>query len=113
MQRDVRAHYSEVAINLLGLWEHRGNVELYFKHRYQVFKDRIEKLTEYFVFFNVKRTLRDLFEMEARVLSNVELNAIALCWVMLSWMCGLGVSAIVKQQPRRSLSGSTVLHKSF
>ena len=64
------------------------------------------------------------------------------CWLMLSWMCGFGVSAIVKQPPRRtpppisnSASGnceaflnapkrmgtlsirvcqeSTVLHKSF
>ncbi|EGK86497.1 GIY-YIG nuclease family protein [Microcoleus vaginatus] len=67
VQRDVRVHYSEVAINLLGLWEHRGNVELYFKHRYKVFNYRIEKLTEYFVFLNVKRTLRDLFEIEAKV----------------------------------------------
>ena len=102
VQRDVRVHYSEVGINLLGLWEHRRNVELYFKHRYKVFNYRIDKLTKYFVFLNVKRTLRDLFEMEARVLSDVELNAIGLCWVMLSWMCGFGVSAIVKQQPRRT-----------
>ncbi|MEG5037410.1 MULTISPECIES: hypothetical protein [unclassified Microcoleus] len=110
VQRDVRVHYSEVAINLLGLWEHRGNGELYFKHRYKVFNYRIEKLTEYFVFLNVKRTLRGLFEMEARVLSNVEQQAIGLCWVMLSWMCGFGVSAIVKQQPRRTpppISNST------
>ncbi len=101
-QRDVRAHYSDVAVNLLGLWEHRGNVELYFKHHYKAFNYRIEKLTEYFVFPHVKGTLRDLFEMEAKVLSNVELDAIGLCWVMLSWMCGFGVSAIVKQQPRRT-----------
>jgi hypothetical protein len=33
---------------------------------------------------------------------DVELNAIGLCWVMLSWMGGFGVSAIVKQQPRRT-----------
>ncbi|MEG5065163.1 hypothetical protein QUB33_16230 [Microcoleus sp. B3-A4] len=67
----MRVHYSEVAINLLGLWEHRGNGELYFKHRYKVFNYRIEKLTEYFVFLNVKRTLRGLFEMEARVLIDI------------------------------------------
>ena len=76
-------------------------MELYFKHHYKAFNYRIEKLTEYFVFPKVKRTLRDLFEMEAKVLSNVELDAIGLCWVMLSCMCGFGVSAIVKQ-PRRS-----------
>jgi hypothetical protein len=32
----------------------------------------IEKLTGYFVFPNVKRTLRDLLEMEAKVPSDVE-----------------------------------------
>ena len=79
VQRDVRAHYSDVATNLLGLWEHRGNVELYFKHRYKVFNYRIDKLTEYFVFPNVKRTLRALFEMEPKVSSDVELDAIGLC----------------------------------
>ncbi len=76
MQRDVRAHYSDVAVNLLGLWEHRGNVELYFKHRYQPFNYRIGKLTEYFAFPNVKVVLQDLCEMKPKVLSVVELEAI-------------------------------------
>jgi hypothetical protein len=76
VQRDVRAHYSEVAVNLLGLWEHRGNVELYFKHRYKAFNYRIGTLTEYFVFPNVKAVLCDLYEMKPKVLSAVELDAI-------------------------------------
>jgi hypothetical protein len=77
VQRDVRAHYSAVAVNLLGLWEHRGNVELYFKHRYKAFNYRIGKLTEYFAFPNVKLILNDLYGMEPKVLSAVELDAIA------------------------------------
>ena len=32
IQRDLKGHYAEVVVNLLGLWQHRGNVELYFKH---------------------------------------------------------------------------------
>ena len=76
VQRDVRAHYSDVTVNLLGLWEHRGNVELYFKHRYKAFNYRIGKLTEYFVFPDVKPILNDLYEMEVKVLSEVELDAI-------------------------------------
>jgi hypothetical protein len=76
VQRDVKAHYSDVAVNLLGLWEHRGNVELYFKHRYQPFNYRIGKLTEYFVFPNVKPILNDLYEMEPKVLSEVELDVL-------------------------------------
>jgi hypothetical protein len=43
-----------------------------------------------------------LFEMEPKEPSDVELDAIGLCWVMLSGMCGFGVNAIVKQQPRRT-----------
>ncbi len=77
VQRDVRAHYSDVALSLLGLWEHRGNVELYFKHRYQPFNYRIGKLTEYFAFPNVKAVLNDLYGMEPKVLSAAESNAIA------------------------------------
>jgi hypothetical protein len=76
VQRDVRAHYLDVAVSLLGLWEHRGNVELYFKHRYQPFNYRIGKLTEYFVFPFVKALLQDLYEMKPKVLSVVELEAI-------------------------------------
>jgi T5orf172 domain. len=76
VQRDVRAHYLDVAVSLLGLWEQRGNVELYFKHQYQPFNYRIGKLTEYFVFPFVKALLQDLYEMKPKVLSVVELEAI-------------------------------------
>jgi hypothetical protein len=79
VQRDVRAHYSDVVVSLLGLWEHRGNVELYFKHRYKAFNHRIGKLTEYFAFPNVKVVLQDLYEMEAKVLSDVEVDVLSLC----------------------------------
>jgi len=76
VQRDVRTHYLDVGVSFLGLWEHRGNVELYFKHRYQPFNYRIGKLTEYFVFPFVKALLQDLCEMKPKVLSVVELEAI-------------------------------------
>jgi hypothetical protein len=76
VQRDVRAHYSDVAVSLLGLWEGRGNVELYFKHRYKAFNYRIGKLTEYFAFPKPKAVLQDLYEMKPKVLSVVELEAI-------------------------------------
>jgi len=79
VQRDVRAHYSDVAINLLGLCEHRGNVELYFKHRYKTFNYRIGKLTEYFQFPNVKVVLQDLYEMKPKILSDVEVDVLSLC----------------------------------
>jgi hypothetical protein len=78
VQRDVRAHYSDVAVNLLGLWERRGNVELYFKHRYKAFNYRIGKLTEYFAFPNVKAVLQDLCEMKPKMLSDVEVDVLSL-----------------------------------
>ena len=77
VQRDLKAYYSDVIINLLGLWEHRGNVELYFKHRYKAFNYRIGKLTEYFAFPKVKAVLQDLYEMKPKVLSAVELDALS------------------------------------
>jgi hypothetical protein len=79
VQRDVKAHYSDVAVSVLGLWEHRGNVELYFKHRYQPFNYRIGKLTEYFQFPNVKVVLQDLYEMKSKMLSDVEVEVLSLC----------------------------------
>ncbi|MDB9513881.1 GIY-YIG nuclease family protein [Kamptonema animale CS-326] len=69
VQRDLKAHYSNVAVNLLGFWQHRGNVELYFKHRYKAFNYRIGKLTEYFQFTNVKLILNDLYEMTPNMVS--------------------------------------------
>ncbi len=78
VQRDVRAHYSDVAVNLLGLWEHPGNVELYFKDRYKTFNYRIGKLTEYFAFPNVKVVLQDLCEMKPKMLSDVEVDVLSL-----------------------------------
>jgi hypothetical protein len=76
VQRDVKAHYSDFTVSLLGLWEGRGNVELYFKHRYKAFNYRIGKLTEYFAFPDVKSILNDLHAMEPKVLSAVEVDAI-------------------------------------
>ena len=37
IKRDLCQHFSSVEVQVLGIWEHRGNVELYFKHRYQEF----------------------------------------------------------------------------
>ncbi|MEG4495015.1 GIY-YIG nuclease family protein [Microcoleus sp. D3_18_C4] len=78
VQRDVKAHYSDVVVNLVGLWEHRGNVELYFKHRYKAFNYRIGKLTEYFAFPDVKAVLNDLYGMESKVLNEFELDILSL-----------------------------------
>lgn len=34
IERDLKQHYSYIAIDVLGTWQHRGNIEMYFKFRY-------------------------------------------------------------------------------
>ena len=76
VERDLLAHYQTVAIRVLGTWSYRGNVELYFKHRYQDFNYPIGSLTEYYKFNteSAKIVLRDLQEMKIKVLSSVEID---------------------------------------
>ena len=59
---------------MLGTWQYRGNVELYFKHRYQKFNFRIGKLTEYCRFGDAEKVLDDLQAMNQRVLTDLELD---------------------------------------
>jgi len=40
VQRDLSKHFKWVLLKVLGTWQHRGNVEPYFKHRYQNFNYR-------------------------------------------------------------------------
>ncbi|MDZ8186241.1 MAG: GIY-YIG nuclease family protein [Nostoc sp. ChiSLP02] len=73
---DLAAHYQTVAIQVLGTWLHRGNVELYFKHRYRNFNYPIGNLTEYYK-FNAEDTeivLGDLQKMQSKILSQVEID---------------------------------------
>ncbi|MBU7585705.1 MAG: GIY-YIG nuclease family protein [Nostoc sp. TH1S01] len=76
VEKDLIAHYTTVVINVLGTWQHRGNVELYFKHRYQAFNYPIGSLTEYFKFNNddIFDALRDLQQMLPKILSEVEVD---------------------------------------
>lgn len=73
---NLLAHYSSVAIRVLGTWEHRGNIELYFKHRYQGFNYPISSLTEYYKFNNedVKIVLHYLHQMQPKILSQDEID---------------------------------------
>ena len=74
VESDLRSHFQSkiVAIRALGTWAHRGNVELYFKHRYSRFNRRIGSLTEFFQFPNptdAKAALQDLRRMRPKVLT--------------------------------------------
>ena len=74
IQRDLVNHYKSVDINVLHTWQHRGNVELYFKHKYRNFNYKIGSLTEYFKFTDAELVLHDLRQMKSKALTPVELG---------------------------------------
>jgi hypothetical protein len=74
IHRDLATHYKQVDIKVIDTWNHRGNVELYFKHRYKNSNYRIGKLTEYFKFDDIELVLQDLHQMQPKVLEPVELD---------------------------------------
>jgi hypothetical protein len=78
VERDLRKHYRRIDIQVLGTWEHRGNVELYFKHRYQQFNRPIGTLTEYFQFEEIEPVLCDLYQMRTKALGDEELEVLHL-----------------------------------
>lgn len=70
-------HFQSVTLKVLGTWEHRGNVEKYFKYRYQRFNYPIGTLSEYYKFDNVNDAigvLRDLRRMKPKVLNQDEID---------------------------------------
>ncbi len=74
VQRDLDAHYKQIEIQVMGTWKNRGNVELYFKHKYNKFNYKIGTLTEYFSFDNIELVLQDLRQMKPKALAQIELD---------------------------------------
>lgn len=66
IRRDLQEHFEKIAIAPLGTWEGRGNVELYFKHRYREWNYAIGSLTEYFLFPDALAVLADLQAIASR-----------------------------------------------
>jgi hypothetical protein len=77
IRADLSPHIGEIELVPLGVWRHRGNVELYFKHRYRRFQHPIATLTEYFAFDDVKAVLRDLRRMKPKELIEAEQSILA------------------------------------
>ena len=74
VQRDLSS-LQAVSIKVLGVWTHRGNVEKYFKYRYQDFNHPIGSLTEYYKFNQeAKAVLQDLNRMKPKVLCQAEVG---------------------------------------
>lgn len=77
VNRDLRCHFQNVAVRAIGSWQYRGNVELYFKHRYKRFNYPIGSLTEYYRFKSAdaaRVVLDDLEKMPPKVLSSMEMD---------------------------------------
>ncbi|MEH2067570.1 MAG: competence protein CoiA family protein [Nostoc sp.] len=76
VKMDLLAHYQTVAIQVFGSWKHRGNIELYFKHRYRDFNYPIGSLTEYYKFNtkDIEIVMDDLQKIKPKVLSQEEIN---------------------------------------
>lgn len=67
------------SIRVLGTWEHRGNVELYFKHRYTAYNAHLGELTEYYEVSLDQGTamLNDLKRMKPKTLTDLERAVLA------------------------------------
>jgi hypothetical protein len=74
---DLKVHIGDAKIDVLGTWPWRGNVELYFKHRYAKYNQPIGPLTEYFTFENIKPVLLDLRRMKPKELTPLEQGILA------------------------------------
>ena len=72
LHADLLPHLRDVHIRVLDTWPHRGNIELYFKHRYAAYQKKVGILTEYFAFDDAKAVLRDLHRMKQKQLSDLE-----------------------------------------
>ncbi|AFY92955.1 GIY-YIG nuclease family protein [Chamaesiphon minutus] len=71
---DLKGHFETVAIEILGTWLHRGNLERYFIYKYERYLYRIGSHSEYFKLDEKlsKSVLRELRRIEAKEISNVE-----------------------------------------
>ena len=77
---ELRQYFQTVKLKVKGTWLHRGNLELYFKHRYKSFQHPIANLTEYYQFDpeQIKDVLKDLKRLKPKVLSDLDLDKVIL-----------------------------------
>ena len=69
---DLAPLVGETSIKVLDIFPYRGNVELYFKYRYQAQRADVGGLTEYFTFEKASDVTRDLRRMQDKTLSELE-----------------------------------------
>ncbi|WP_143467535.1 GIY-YIG nuclease family protein [Leptolyngbya ohadii] len=76
IEAQLRQYFQTVKLKVKGTWLHRGNLELYFKHRYKSFHYPSANLTEYYQFDpdQIKDVLKDLKRLKPKVLSDLNLD---------------------------------------
>ena len=72
IEADLMPRIGSVRLHVIGLWEHYGNLEWYFKFRYHAYQRPIGLLTEYFAFEEIKPVLNDLQALPEKELSPME-----------------------------------------
>jgi len=72
IKADLMPLLGDVPIRVIDTFAHRGNVELYFKHRYAASVAQIGTLTEYFHFDEPKPIITELRRMGPKTLSDFE-----------------------------------------
>jgi len=79
IRQDLHKHFQSCSIKVLGQWQHRGNIEKYFKYKYAPQNYPICSFTEYYKFEDseAKSVLTDLRRMKKKVLSSVETDILA------------------------------------
>ncbi|ACB54267.1 hypothetical protein cce_4921 [Crocosphaera subtropica ATCC 51142] len=73
---DLGKIFPDFSITLLGFWEHRGNLEYYFKYLYEEFNYPLENFTEYFNFSDIEPIKNSLNSLGYKQLSALEQEVI-------------------------------------
>ncbi len=72
IKADLMPFMGDMPIKVIDTFEHRGNVELYFKHRYAASAAQLGTLTEYFHFDEPKPIITELRRMGSKTLTDFE-----------------------------------------
>ena len=73
---DLSKLFDDFSISLLGIWFHRGNVEHYFKYRYEDYRFPLGSLTEYFQFEDIESILAEFKALDNKQLDRLEQDII-------------------------------------
>ena len=76
ISNDLSKIFDEFSVSLLNIWLYRGNIENYFKYRYEDFQYSLGNLTEYFRFPDIELVLQDLNTIKPKHFCQLERDII-------------------------------------